>query len=673
MGCSSCKSNKQTGDEKKLGGIQKRLNEVLKNKAGTTTPGKAAPMKPPPVMKQPFTDQLRALLKKDDAKKRTSLITAIGRAPKNFRVPLLGEGIAGVGLSPDKWTQNGEPAGILITNTGKKAAAHTMEISCGAPPKKFPITITVDDGKHKQKVVLKEIGFKTIKLSPVAAGSKKLFIITTDKTWTPGTQDRRVLGVRILFPVRKLLADLFKNGSAAARKNLQRMVLKHEISDNVTQLASHTLALGLEGDFFTSSGPAALIVTSEGKKPQRTELTFSCSAPQKDLPLTATIHGPRGKQRLVFRKAEQQLAVLPTVAAGQSELFFVTTSKTWTPTHDKERKLGVRITNSLDYTLRSLLKRPNPTRRTKLVDEILDEVVEKTFLFGDNVVSVGLSGDRWTVSGEPAGIAIRNDFTMTFPLQLFISCGAPTKDMPVTAIIDDGTDKTRIVFKNPGAKLVDLKSLPSGSKKLFIITTDKTWTPGTHDKRMLGVNVGIVLAPLLKTLSEGKAGAADLKTFGKAIFNGDPIGKVDLVEQSVAAVGLSLDRWTEEGKPAAVAFRNVHAKAWTPTLGLMTSNRLSDLPIKAYIWDGSTTKTVVFKGPVVSVKLSPVPSNGLKTYIFTTDKTFKSPLDSRQLGVQVGVHGDEAKTKAPPKPAKATKAKAKATKAKAAPKATPKK
>ena len=635
MGCSSCKSNKPNADEKKLGGIKDRLNQVLNKTPGARS--KKAQLGPPPVMKQPFTDQLRALLKNSDAKKLARLITAIENSPSAFKVPLLGHEVVGVGLSPDKWTQNGEPAGILVTNKSKKAVTHTMDLSCGAPPKKFPITVTVDDGKHKQKVVIKEISNQTVKLPPVAAGAKKLFIIHSDKTWTPGTQDRRILGVRIMFSIRDTLVTMFKSKDQAMRKKLMTMVFENQLSDNVTQLGANTLAVGLEGDFFTSDVPAAIIIKNEGTEAKRTELTFSCAATKKDLPLTATIHSAKGKQRIVFRKAEQQLAVLPSVAPNTSALFFVTTSKTWVPAHDKGRKLGVRITHSLDYTLRSLLKKPNADRRAKLTTDLLDDVVEKTMLLGDSVVSVGLSGDRWTVSGEPAGIAIRNDFSVEFPLQLFVSCGAKAKDLPITAIIDDGQEKKRVVFRNPGAQLINLKALPVGGKRLYIITTDKTWTPATHDKRWLGVNVGIALGPLLKALSEGKASAADLAKLGKAVLGGDPIGKLTLINDTVAAVGLTQDRWTEEKDPAIVTFRNTTAKPWSPTVALMTSNRLSDLPMTANVWDGSATKSVTLKGPTGQIKLSPVPANKIKTYIFTTDKSFKSKLDNRLLGIQVGV------------------------------------
>ena len=683
LGVVGCSSNKKSADEKKLGGIKDRLNQVLNKTGGANAKsGGARSTAPPPVMKQPFTDQLNALLKKGSAKKAARLITAIENSPAAFKVPLLGKTVVGVGLSPDKWTQNGEPAGLMVHNTGKTAVSHIIDLSCGAPPKKFPITVTIDDGSHKQKVVLKEISNQTVKLPEVAAGKKKLFVIHSDKTWTPGTQDRRVLGVRVMVSIRNTLVSLFKSRDAAGRARLKSMVLKNQLSDNVTQLGANTMAVGLEGDFFTSEVPAAIVINNEGKVAKRTELTFSCTAAKKDFPLTATIHGPKGKQRIVFRKAQQQLAVLPEVAAGASQIFWVTTNKTWVPKHDKARKLGVRITHSLDYTLRSLLKKPNPARRAKLAGELLDDVVEKTMLFGDNVVSVGLSGDRWTVAGEPAGLAMRNDFSVPFPLQLFISCGAAPKDLPITAIIDDGTEKKRVVFKNAGAQLVNLTPLPSGQKRLYIITTDKSWTPATHDKRWLGVNVGISLRPLLKAMSEGKANTTDLAKLGEGVLSGDPIAKLNIIDNAVSAVDLTLDRWTEDKRPAAVVFRNTTAKKWTPTVALMTSNRLSDLPITAFIWDGVSTKTYTMKGPTGSIKLSSIPANAVRSYIFTTNKTFKNQLNNQQLGVQVGVaqgaggetappvdkEPDRAFTAKPAKPATPAKPAKAATPAKAAPK-----
>lgn len=616
-----------------------KVDQIKKNLAHAASgPVGKVPPRPAPQLKQPFTDTLNAALQKPDAAGRARLIRSILAAPANFRTNLLGEDITAVGLSPDKWSTGGEPAGVLVINNSDKPVSYEMQLGCYAPPKTYPVTTTVDDGKQKHKVVFKAIGTLGLTLATVPAKSKRLFIISPDKSWTPGTHDRRKLGVRVMFPVRKLIGQLFKAPNEAQKKKLLKMLWEGKVSDDLIHIGNTALALGLGMGSWTTNGPVVLAVNNTSAQPLRKELTLSCTAPAASLPLTATIHGPKGKQRYVFRKAGQQLAVLPSVASQQSELFFLTTDKTWIAPQDKKMRLGVRVTHSRDFTMRALLKRPNAKRRAKLISDMFDDMVERTQMLGNAVIAVGLSGDGWTVAGEPVGIAVRNDWSVKFPMQLFMSCGAKDKDLPITAIIDDGARKKKVVFKSSIPQIVSLPALPPGGKKLYIITTDKVWTPATHDKRWLGVNIHLTPGALLGDLYEQQVPVADLQILGRGIRLGDPMGKGELGNEYYIGLGLTDDGWTIDGKVAALVVRNEGKTAWRPLINLNVSYRKTDLPMTASIWDGEKKHPVTFTAmPTTSFKLAPILPGKQRTYLLTTDKTFKDPQTQRALGVRVTV------------------------------------
>ena len=571
---SGCKSREK---EKEIEKIKKNLKAMLKNPVDMHQ----ARMDE---AQQRFTEQLNTLIKKPDAAGMAKLLKEIEAENDALKVKLFGEEIVAVGISPDNWTVNGEPAAILISNPDDSPLKAKMMVSTGAPPETYPLAFVVLDGDKKEQVIFKEIGGKEITFPEVPPNGKRLFIVDTDKTWTPGTHDKRKLGVRFSVSLQPYLARMMEAGAAKRRAALLEAIFARQISDFQPILEPNMLAVSLTPDGWTrAGGPSGLAVWASGKEPFTPRFTLSCNASPGDLPITATFQGVAKSHTFTFKKAGHQLVTLPPVPGGEKRLFLVSTDKT--ATMGDRQGLGVRITSPLDGSIRALLWKNDPKLRASVLEDLFNLKVEKLDILGDLAVAIGLSGDRWTVDGQPAALALANPGDKPMIPKVNLSCGATGDQAPITAIVDDGVSKKRVTFKTPGAQEVALSPVAPGKKKLYIITTDKTWTPGTHDHRMLGVNVGITLGAVLKGMLYG-ASDATRTTVARAIMKGEMQGKVALGSDYLVAAGVSADRWTMDGQPAAVVGYNQGDVAWAPRAMFSVGAKAKDLPVTVFIDDG---------------------------------------------------------------------------------------
>ena len=116
-----------------------------------------------------------------------------------------------------------------------------------------------------------------------------------------------------------------------------------------------------------------------------------------------------------------------------------------------------------------------------------------------------------------------------------------------------------------GSQRVDLPPIPPDSERLLIISTDKTWSPGTHDQRRLGVNVDVTPTGTLEALLEKPDDKRRAKLRDE-IFREAFAGKLRLLGNQIVAAGLSLDHWTQGGVPAALVFTNYDDREVAPEL-----------------------------------------------------------------------------------------------------------
>ena len=224
------------------------------------------------------------------------------------------------------------------------------------------------------------------------------------------------------------------------------------------------------------------------------ELSLGCHADPDVLPITATVEDGQSSQQLVFAAPGSQQVTLPAVPAGEASLYLITCDKTWSPGDGDERQLGVIVDGlerSLRGTLQSLLGAPHEETRAWALDAVAAH--EQQSALDGGAVAVGLSGDGWTLDGEPAGLVIENlEGDRDLVLDLNLTCHASPQELPITAVVDDGEEKKELRFSEAGSRLLTLAPVPAGAKRLFIINTDKTWSPGTDtDNRVLGLHVAV--------------------------------------------------------------------------------------------------------------------------------------------------------------------------------------
>ena len=115
---------------------------------------------------------------------------------------LQGDQLRAVALSRDGWTDGVRPAGLIVKNLDESPRVQELMLAVHAEASEYPIRVFVDDGEQVETVRFDQSETRKIELRPVLPQSSRLFIIWSEKAWSPGSNDRRQLGVRILGPAR---------------------------------------------------------------------------------------------------------------------------------------------------------------------------------------------------------------------------------------------------------------------------------------------------------------------------------------------------------------------------------------------------------------------------------------------------------------------------------------
>jgi hypothetical protein len=131
---------------------------------------------------------------------REILIQAILDSGSTRLRQLLGDQIKAIGLSPDGWTHGDRPAGLIVQNPNAESSRARIRLAVNAPPRDYPIQVFIDDGDSVQTVLFEKKGVRKVDLQPVPPLSRRLLIVWSDKAWSPGGKDPRMLGVRLLAP-----------------------------------------------------------------------------------------------------------------------------------------------------------------------------------------------------------------------------------------------------------------------------------------------------------------------------------------------------------------------------------------------------------------------------------------------------------------------------------------
>ncbi len=151
---------------------------------------------------------------------------------------------------------------------------------------------------------------------------------------------------------------------------------------------------------------------------------------------------------------------------------------------------GREARESLGEILQRLKGAGQTTQRQALAREILQEGLYRPIpIDGPNLLAVHLTADRWTRGTTPAAIAIRNPGVSPLSPRIQLACVASEEDLPITATVDEGIRRRRYTFTEAGFKEAQLAELAPGESRLILFWSDKGWTPGGRDKRILGVKL----------------------------------------------------------------------------------------------------------------------------------------------------------------------------------------
>ena len=107
----------------------------------------------------------------------------------------------------------------------------------------------------------------------------------------------------------------------------------------------------------------------------------------------------------------------------------------------------------------------------------------------EETAALGLRYNSWTYGTEPAALVVENTRDRPALPRLRLGCLAPVEQLPLRAFVDDGEDRSEVLFRHPGEQVVELRAMAPGERKLFLVWADKFWHAAGADARPLGVSV----------------------------------------------------------------------------------------------------------------------------------------------------------------------------------------
>ncbi|MBW1783809.1 MAG: hypothetical protein JRL30_24100 [Deltaproteobacteria bacterium] len=161
--------------------------------------------------------------------------------------------------------------------------------------------------------------------------------------------------------------------------------------------------------------------------------------------------------------------------------------------HAKNRfKNGNRDFETISVLLSDQLANPNSDLRSELIKEVTNANIRgKQIVANGRVIILGFSGDCWTLNGKPGYLLIKGSGEKEVSQKIGLACYADKKDLPLTVTIEDGYRKVSHTFHRAGRVNIRLPKIVPGKSGLFVVKTNKTWSPSGKDDRKLGVRVMI--------------------------------------------------------------------------------------------------------------------------------------------------------------------------------------
>lgn len=146
------------------------------------------------------------------------------------------------------------------------------------------------------------------------------------------------------------------------------------------------------------------------------------------------------------------------------------------------------LREDLHRELSRLRYTPDPKGRRKVALSIADDPrSDGRFLDGENTTVFGTAWDMWTYGTQPAGVVVRNPSDQPIEPVIRLATWAAMDNYPIRVSWEDGDDISHYQFTRRQVHSVILAPVPSRSKRLYIIWSEKAWQ--SEDERTLGVQI----------------------------------------------------------------------------------------------------------------------------------------------------------------------------------------
>ncbi len=147
----------------------------------------------------------------------------------------------------------------------------------------------------------------------------------------------------------------------------------------------------------------------------------------------------------------------------------------------------------ISILLENLSNCPGRKLRSQLAEAVAGaNIPGELIMDGGRITGIGFTRDHWTSDGKPAYLIVKGLTDRPLIQELFLTCYADPKFLPLTTTIDDGTNKVVHIFKQAGRVRIQLPEILANEMGLFVVKTDTCGPPsGGRDKRKLGVRVSI--------------------------------------------------------------------------------------------------------------------------------------------------------------------------------------
>jgi hypothetical protein len=143
----------------------------------------------------------------------------------------------------------------------------------------------------------------------------------------------------------------------------------------------------------------------------------------------------------------------------------------------------------LDY----LAAHRTPSLHSRFTDLLASPAADiRTFDIGGNAYLMGTTPDGWTTDKMPGFLLLKPS---RLARKIRLVCNAPAQAYPMTVTLESASEKFFRRFDAPGEIAFEPPERFHDDEHLFVISTDKHWTPGGPDNRRLGVRISVASRP----------------------------------------------------------------------------------------------------------------------------------------------------------------------------------